>query len=73
VEKGLSPTQKQEQIFRSELIKHGIKLEQAIPVARVLALNIPDEDLTSSEAALVASVCKQWIERRSDGSHSSKS
>lgn len=60
----LSPTQKQEQLYRSELVKWGIELEKATKVARILALHLPVETLTRSEAALVKGVCQEWFEKR---------
>ncbi|MEP0873752.1 hypothetical protein NDA01_29005 [Trichocoleus desertorum AS-A10] len=64
MEDRFSPTQQQEQSYRAELVKWGIELEKAIQVARILALNIPNESLTVSEVALVEEVCKQWFEKR---------
>ncbi|MBD2098467.1 hypothetical protein H6F90_25685 [Trichocoleus sp. FACHB-591] len=64
MEEKFSPTQKQEQLFRTELIKWGIEFEKAIKVARILALNIPNEKLSSSDTALVEEVCQEWFEKR---------
>lgn len=64
MEERFSPTQKQEKIFREELIKWGIESEKAFKVARILALNIPNENLMSSEVELVEEVCKEWFEKR---------
>ncbi|MEP0873516.1 hypothetical protein NDA01_27530 [Trichocoleus desertorum AS-A10] len=64
MEERFSPTQKQEQHYRAELVKWGIELEKAFKVARILALNIPNENLSSSEAALVEEVCNEWFEKR---------
>jgi hypothetical protein len=64
VAEGLSPTQKQEQLYRSELIRWGIELEKATKVARILALHLPVETLTRSEAALVKGVCQEWFDKR---------
>ncbi|MEP0872048.1 hypothetical protein NDA01_19715 [Trichocoleus desertorum AS-A10] len=64
MEERFSPTQQQEQSYRADLIKWGIELEKALKVARILALNIPNENLTSSEVELVEKVCKEWFEKR---------
>lgn len=64
MEERFSPTQQQEQNYRAELVKWGIELEKAIQVARILALNIPNENLSTSEVELVEEVCKQWFEKR---------
>ncbi|MBD2095920.1 hypothetical protein H6F90_12255 [Trichocoleus sp. FACHB-591] len=64
MEEQFSPTQKQEQSYRTELVKWGIELEKAIQVARILALNISNESLTSSEVKLVEEVCNEWFEKR---------
>lgn len=64
MEEQFSPTQKQEQSYRAELVKWGIELEKAIQVARILALNIPNENLSASEVELVEEVCKKWFEKR---------
>lgn len=42
----------------------GIELEQAIKVARILALNILNESLTDSEVELVKKVCQEWFDQR---------
>ena len=64
MEERFSPTQKQEQSYRAELVKWGIEFEKAFKVARILALHIPNANLTSSEAELVEEVCKEWLEKR---------
>lgn len=64
MEDRFSPTQKQEQHYRAELVKWGIELEKAFKVARILALNIPTESLSSSDKALVEEVCQEWFEKR---------
>ena len=64
MEEKLSPTQQQEKLLRTELVKWGIELEKAIQVARILALNIANENLTHSELGLVEEVCQEWFERR---------
>jgi hypothetical protein len=64
VEERFSSTQKQEQLFRTELIKWGVEVEKAIKVARILALNIPNENLSNREAELVEEVCQEWFEKR---------
>jgi hypothetical protein len=64
VEERFSPTQNQEKIFREELIKWGIESEKAIKVAKILALNLPNERLNSDEIALIKEVCQEWLEKR---------
>ena len=64
MEERFSPTQKQERSYRAELVKWGIEFEKAFKVARILALNIPNENLMSSEVELVEEVCKEWFEKR---------
>jgi hypothetical protein len=64
VEERFSVTQKQEKIFRQELIKWGIESEKAIKVAKILALNLPNERLNSDEIALIKEVCQEWLEKR---------
>lgn len=64
MEEQFSPTQKQKQSYREELIKWGIELEKAFKVASILALRIPNENLTSIEVELVEEVCKEWFEKR---------
>jgi hypothetical protein len=64
VEERFSPTQKQEKIFHEELIKWGIESERAIKVAKILALNLPNERLNSDEIALIKEVCQEWLEKR---------
>ncbi|MBD1863045.1 MULTISPECIES: hypothetical protein [Trichocoleus] len=64
MEERFSATQRQEQSYRTELVKWGIDFEKAFKVARILARNIPNENLTSSEVELVEEVCKEWFEKR---------
>jgi hypothetical protein len=64
VEERFSVTQKQEKIFRQELIKWGIESEKAIKVAKILALNLPNERLNSDEIVLIKEVCQEWLEKR---------
>jgi hypothetical protein len=64
VEERFPPTQENEQNYRSELVKWGIEFEKAFKVARILALRISNENLTSSEVELVEEVCQEWFEKR---------
>nr|WP_290222529.1 hypothetical protein [Trichocoleus desertorum] len=69
MEERFSPTQQQERKYRAELVKWGIELEKAFKVARILALNIPNENLSSSNKALVEEVCQEWFEKRKQWEH----
>lgn len=56
--------EERERLFQIELIKAGVDFRQAAKVAKVLALNLMDEQLTSEEKQLVQSVCTQWLAQR---------
>lgn len=51
--------QKQE-LFHTQLVKHGVKYQKAAEAARILASGKPDELLTNEEIQLVTEVCKEW-------------
>jgi hypothetical protein len=50
--------------FHSQLVKHNVEFSKAAKVARILALELADEDLTEDEIKLTQEVCKQWLESR---------
>jgi hypothetical protein len=59
----MSPTER-EHLFLTELIKVGIDFQQARKAAKVLALQLSDEQLTQEEDQLVQEVCRQWLIQR---------
>jgi hypothetical protein len=61
----LPPTIREKRFwFYSELIKCDIEFAKAWAAARILALNLSDEELTKEQRQLVEEVCKQWLEHR---------
>nr|WP_290222595.1 hypothetical protein [Trichocoleus desertorum] len=59
----ISPKQKEE-LFHTELVKHGIPYNKAAKAARILVSNPPDETLSDEEAKLVQETCREWLRQR---------
>jgi hypothetical protein len=51
-------------IFVTELLKSGVEPRTAVEVARIVADEIPDEQLTSEQRELVKAACLKWLEER---------
>lgn len=51
-------------LFQTELIKVGIGFQQAQKVAKLLAENRPEEQLTKEENQLIQEACTQWLAQR---------
>lgn len=65
-------TEEKQQIFHTELVKCHIPYDQAAQVARILASEQLDEQLTPEEQQLVESVCRKWMQQRQRMSHLSQ-
>ena len=59
----ISPKQKEE-LFHTELVKHGVCYHQAAKAAKILVSNPPQEALTDEETQLVQEVCRAWLKQR---------
>lgn len=53
-----------EELFHTELVRHGVEYHKAAEVAKILVSGKPDELLTDTEKQLTTEVCQQWIEQR---------
>jgi hypothetical protein len=56
--------EEKERLFHAELVKVGVDYQQAARVAKLLAQNIAEEDLTSEEAQLSETACRIWLQHR---------
>lgn len=59
----ISPKQKEE-LFHTELVKHGVPYHKAAKAAKILASNQPEETLTDEETQLVQEACRVWLKQR---------
>ncbi|QLE56350.1 hypothetical protein [Nostoc sp. TCL26-01] len=50
-----------EKIFHTQLVKYGVKYEQAARVAKIIASGKSEELLTPEEKQLVKEACQQWL------------
>jgi hypothetical protein len=53
-----------EKIFHTQLVKYGVKYEQAHKAAQILASQKPDELLTPQERQIITEACNQWSRQR---------
>ena len=59
----ISPKQKEE-LFHTELVKHGVPYHKAAKAARILVSNPPEDTLTDEETKLVQEACREWLKQR---------
>jgi hypothetical protein len=51
-------------IFTTELLKSGVEAPKAVEVARILASELTDEQLTNEQIELVKTACARWLKER---------
>lgn len=49
-----------EDLFYTQLVKHGVEFQKAAKVARILASGKPEKLLANEDRQLVKDVCRQW-------------
>ncbi|MBD1861553.1 MULTISPECIES: hypothetical protein [Trichocoleus] len=59
----ISPKQKEE-LFHTELVKHGVPFYKAAKVANILVSAPSDETLTEEEIQLAKDACREWLKQR---------
>jgi hypothetical protein len=60
----LSSAPEREKLFHNELVKYGVQYQKAAQVAKILAAQEWDEQMTDAEERLVEEVCQQWLQQR---------
>ena len=63
-EKFLISSKQKEELFHTELVKHGIPYHKAAKAAKILVSNPPEETLMTEEAELVQEACREWLKQR---------
>jgi len=63
-EKFLISSKQKEELFHTELVKHGIPYHKAAKAAKILVSNPPEETLTTEEVELVQEACREWLKQR---------
>lgn len=51
-------------IFTTELLRSGVEAQKAVEAARILATELPDEQLTIEQIELVKAACEKWLKQR---------
>lgn len=57
-------TERRQEIFTMELLKSGVEPKAATEVARIVATELADEQLTSKQVELVKAACTKWLKER---------
>ncbi|HEY9750177.1 MAG TPA: hypothetical protein V6C63_15950 [Allocoleopsis sp.] len=63
-EKFLISSKQKEELFHTELVKHGVPYHKAAKAAKILASNQPEDVLTEEETQLVQEACRVWLKQR---------
>lgn len=63
-EKFLISSKQKEELFHTELVKHGVPYHKAAKAAKILVSNPPEDALTDEETQLVQEACRVWLKQR---------
>jgi hypothetical protein len=60
----LNSAPERERLFHNELVRYGVHYQKAAQVAKILAAQEWDEQMTTAEQRLVDEVCHLWLQQR---------
>lgn len=60
----LNSAPEREKLFHNELVRYGVHYQKAAQVAKILAAQEWDEQMTTAEQRLVDEVCQLWLQQR---------